>query len=78
MDELARVRERQRTGDFPQDATHVGDGQRATRGHLLREIVTIHTRHDEVHQPFLLIDRVDRHDVRMRELCGHLGFAQKA
>ena len=65
MDELARMCERERAGDFAQNAAYIGDRQRTTLRHLRGEIVAINARHDEVHQSILLIDRINRHDVWM-------------
>jgi hypothetical protein len=44
----------------------------------LAEVLAVDARHHEEHQPVGLVDRVDRDDVRVRELRGRLGLAQEA
>ena len=56
----------------------VVDRQLRLARETLREALAVDERHDEVHHPLALVDRVDRHDVRMRQLRRRLRLAQEA
>ncbi len=78
MDHAVRMRIRERGADLAQNQQRGGDRHRPRRRlEALRERLAIDEGHDEEDQPIALIDRVDRHDVRVRELCGCLGFLQE-
>jgi hypothetical protein len=74
----ARVGVGERVGHLGEHAPHVVHRHRAAVVEALAEVLAVDARHHEEHQPVGLVDRVDRDDVRVRELRGRLGLAQEA
>ena len=78
MDDAARVRVGQRVGDVAQDArARRRPAVRPSRASRAPRLSPSHERHDEVDEPVALVDRVDRDDVRVRELGRRLRLAQE-
>src|ERR1019366_1647202 len=78
MYDVAPVSVRERAGDFAQHRAH-GFERRARLAHeALRERLAIDESHREEHDAVDLVHRVDRDDVRVRKLRGHLCLAQES
>src|ERR1019366_3922414 len=62
---------------FAQHSRALRGRQGAACTHALAERLTLDVRHHEKHELADLVDMMDRHDVRMAELCPHLRLAQE-
>src|SRR2546430_12024107 len=79
MDDPKRVRGPERVGGLLHDAARLVRGQPAAPLELGAERLAVHVGHHEVDQPVrALADRVDRHDMRVRQPRRRLGLAHKA
>ncbi len=78
MHDVARVSVGERVSDFAQHRAHRRERQPRFAREALRERLALDESHREEHHAVDLVHRVDRDDVRVRELRGHLGLAQEA
>ncbi len=78
MHDAALVGEGEGARGLEQVATRVVVRERSLAMESHGEIFPVHERHHEVDQPFTLVDRIDRDDVRMTELRRRLCLAQEA
>ena len=67
----------ERITHIAEDAAYLVRIHRPAIVDALGQIIAVHKRHHEVHQPVLLIDAVDRNDARVRELRSGFCFAQE-
>ena len=72
MDDALLVRRLERVGDLPGDGPSVGQRHGPTGNHG-REVFAL----DELHHERVLLDAVDRRDVRMIQRGEHLRFARE-
>ena len=78
VDHTALVRVGERVGDLAQDPSRLVRREHAALVQALGEVVAVDVRHHEEDELLLLVDGVDRDDVRMRELRGRLRLAEEA
>jgi hypothetical protein len=78
VDDADRVRGAQGVRGLDHDAADLFGGQVAAALEALRDGLAVHVRHHEIDEPVgALADRVDRHDVRMRQARRRLRLAQE-
>ena len=75
--EPLRMRVRERPRHLAQHARALGARERTARAHALRERLAVHERHHIEDEALAILDRVDRDDVRVRELGREPRLAQE-
>ena len=78
MDDLVLVRIVQRVGKPCHDFDRDGRRQQPCRGRVFDEVLAAQQFHGDVRGAAVFARIVDRHDVRVRQAAGHLGFPEEA